>query len=147
MSDEPTEPPKCPTEVLALMWRALSLRNCDDGLELKARMARRFKKIMEEAKLYIQQGNGDVRMQLDPRGGLQIPPNRPQVFAPPRDEAEYLKECVKELKEKRNADGSPFIDASVADHIDDIEKLWLPLWLAEKTDTKPSEKTREPAAA
>lgn len=140
MSDETTtteaDRPKCPTEVLGLLWRAFSLRGCDDSTGMKARLARRFKALMQEAKLYVQQPNGSVLTQLDPRGGLQFVPKTPKLFTPTHAEAEYLQERVTELKDKRNQDGSHMVDASAADHIDDIEKIWLPLWLpVEKPET------------
>lgn len=133
-TDEDTSP-KCPNEVLGLLWRAFSLRGCDDGTEKKGRLCRRFKALMEEARLYIQNANGSVTITLDPRGGLQFPPKMAQVFTPNVEEAELLQERVKELKEKKNADGSPFIDSTVSDHIDDIEKIWLPMWLVKAPET------------
>lgn len=128
MSDK-TKVPTIEVEIFGLLWRAFGLRDSNDGLEMKAGLARRFKRCMQEAKIWVEQPNGDLFSKPDPRGGLQIPPTA-RPFVPIKEEASYLKECVKELKEKKNQDGSPFITAQVADHIEDIESIYLPRWTA-----------------
>jgi len=117
---------QCP-EIMGLLWRAFNLRGCDDGLAMKAGLSRRFKAVMHEALLFVQQPNGDVTTKPDPRGGMQLP-SKSVPFRPQPAEADYLRECVTELKGKRNQDGSPMITANAADYFEQIEDVLLPLW-------------------
>lgn len=130
-------------DVMGLLWRAFSLRGCDDGLTMKAGLARRFKSHMMEAVLWVEQSNGDLLRKPDPRGGLQLA-NASVTFFPNGPEATYLKECVTELKAKRNQDGSPVINATASDHMEEIEDDLLPLWL-KQNDTPVLEQLAAPA--
>jgi hypothetical protein len=117
------------TEQLSLLWQAFSIKGCDDDTEKKAGIAKVFKSCMDDAQIWVQQGNGDLVAKPDPRGGRQFS-NKTHRVEFDKAQAGYLGECLAELKGAKNQDGTPRIDASVADDVHHLETVVLPNWKA-----------------
>ncbi len=114
---------------LNLLWQAFALKGCEEDQPKKSKMAKKFKALMVPAMMYVPKGDGDVIEKKDPRGGTSFPDGS-QSLPMTAPQAEFLETLLKELKDKKNPDGSPLIDATVSDETEDLEQRAFPMWKA-----------------
>lgn len=119
----------CSGTQMGLLWQAHALKGCDDHQSDKARVARKFKRRMVTAMVFQPIPGGGFAKQEDPRGNKIFEDSTHMLPLTPA-EAENFETLLTELKKKKNQDGTPVIDATVADEIDDLEKRAFPMWKA-----------------
>jgi hypothetical protein len=115
---------------MGLLWQAHALKGCDDHQSDKARISRKFKCRMVTAMVFQPIPGGGFAEQEDPRGN-KIFEEKTHMLPLTPAEAENFETLLTELKKKKDPkDGTPVIDATVADEVEDLEKRAFLMWKA-----------------
>lgn len=127
----------CNGPQMGLMWEAFGTKGIDEHQSKKARIARKFKCLMVVAKVFQPDGKGGMTQMDDPRR-TKIFEDKTHMLTLNAEEAEHISDLLSKMKKQTNSDGTPVIDSTVADEVEDLETRVFPMWKAKVPESNGS---------